>query len=85
MEKETVPHQPVGQTVRIQSGEHGDGGQRAGGDLQGEDQQRDDGGSVPTEKEGHHQQISRLSKDADREQQQHQARHTGQYGSDEHQ
>ena len=80
-----VPHQAVGQLVRVQPGEYRHRGQGDGGHLQGEDQQGRYGGGVPAKEKGHQEQIPRLGEDPQGEQEQHQPRHPGQDGGGHHQ
>ena len=80
-----VPHQAVGELVRVQAGEDGDGGQGHGGHLQGEHQQRGHRRGVPPEEEGHHEEVPRLGEHPDGEEEEHQPRHPGQDGGDHHQ
>ena len=82
------PHQAVGELVRVQAGEHRHRGQRAGGHLQAEHQQRRDGGGVAPKEQGHQQQIARLGEHPHSEHQQHQSpanKDPGQLGGDHHQ
>ena len=80
-----VPHEAVGQLIRVQAGEHGHRGQGDGGHLQGEGQQRGNGRGVPAEEKSHHEEIPRLGEDPQGEEKQHQPRHPGQDGGAHHQ
>ena len=71
----SIPHQPVGELVRIHPGENSNRGQRNRGDLQRQYQQRRNGGSVTAEQQRDNQQIPGLRKYAQSEKKQDESRH----------
>ena len=80
-----VPHEAVGQLIRVQAGEHSHRGQGDGGHLQREDEQRGNGGGVAAKEQRHQEQIPRLREHPQGEEEQHQTSHTGQDGGSHHQ
>ena len=80
-----VPHQAVGQLVRVQPGEYRHRGQGDGGHLQGEDQQGRHCGGVASEQQRHDKEIPCLREHPQGKEEQHQPRHSRQEGGGHHQ